>query len=152
MASWEWYFWFADSHGSCLVLSTWVCTWGNMIFSWTCFLKGHILCVKSYGVFFYRLAEGLSTLGLLDMMRIHHSIFKTAFCASERPLKATDLISLFQVELSPPGSNWWQHETKVEGFWRDFLLDIEGKLMIDLLSNSILLLWILHNPAYHTCY
>lgn len=81
-------------------------------------------------VFFYRLAEGLGTFGLLDMMKMHHSIFKTAFCLSKRPLKATNLMSLFQVELSPPGSNWWQLETKVEGFWRDFLLDIEGKLMI----------------------
>ncbi len=80
--------------------------------------------------FVYRFAEGLSTLGLLDMMKTYHSIFKTAFCSSERPLKATDLISLFQVELSPTGSNRWQLETKVEGFWRDFLLDIEGKLMI----------------------
>ncbi|XP_059374195.1 G2/M phase-specific E3 ubiquitin-protein ligase-like [Carassius carassius] len=40
-------------------------------------------------------AEGLSTLGLLDMMKIHHSAFKTAFCSSDKPLKATDLMILF---------------------------------------------------------
>lgn len=75
----------------------------------------------------YRLAEGLNTLGLLDLMKIHPSIFKEVFSTSERPLKATDLISLFQATLSPPGSNRWRLEKRVEGYWRDFLVDIEGK-------------------------
>lgn len=79
--------------------------------------------------FCYRFADGLSTLGLLDMMKKYHSTFKTTFCSSDKPLKSTDLI-VFQVELSPPGSNRWRLETKVEGFWRDFLLEIECKLMI----------------------
>ncbi|KAK9976744.1 hypothetical protein ABG768_021947 [Culter alburnus] len=70
-------------------------------------------------------AEGLSTLGVLNMMRIHPSTFKMAFCFSDKILKATDLMILFQAELSPPGSNRWRLEKKVEGFWRDFLLDVE---------------------------
>lgn len=78
-------------------------------------------------VVLYRLAEGLNTLGLLDLMKIHPSIFKEVFSSSERPLKATDLISLFQAMLSPPGNNLWRLEKRVEGYWRDFLLDNEGK-------------------------
>ncbi|MED6285781.1 hypothetical protein CHARACLAT_032647 [Characodon lateralis] len=69
---------------------------------------------------FFRLSEGLNTFGLLDLMKIHTSIFKEVFSSSERPLKATDLIS------SPPESNPWQLENRVEGYWRDFLLDVEG--------------------------
>lgn len=75
----------------------------------------------------YRLSEGLNTLGLLDLMKIHPGIFKEVFSSSERPLKATDLISLFEATLSPPGSNRWRLEKRVEGYWRDFLLDVEGK-------------------------
>ncbi|XP_038586721.1 G2/M phase-specific E3 ubiquitin-protein ligase-like isoform X2 [Micropterus salmoides] len=63
-----------------------------------------------------RLSEGLNTLGLLDLMKIHASILKEVFSSSERPLKATDLISLFQVTLSPPGSNRWRLEKRVEGW------------------------------------
>ncbi|XP_034550588.1 G2/M phase-specific E3 ubiquitin-protein ligase-like [Notolabrus celidotus] len=72
-----------------------------------------------------QLAEGLNTLGLLDLMKIHPSTFKEVFSSSERPLKATDLISLFKAMLSHPESNRWRKEKRVEGYWRDFLLDIE---------------------------
>uniref|UniRef100_A0A673FE31 HECT domain-containing protein n=1 Tax=Sinocyclocheilus rhinocerous TaxID=307959 RepID=A0A673FE31_9TELE len=51
-------------------------------------------------VVMFLFAEGLRTLGLLDMMQIHHSTFKTAFCSSDKPLKATDLMMLFQAELT----------------------------------------------------
>ncbi|KAL7369794.1 hypothetical protein ABVT39_009065 [Epinephelus coioides] len=72
-----------------------------------------------------QLTEGLGTLGLLDLMKINPSIFKEVFTSSERPLKATDLISLFKATLSHPESNQWRKEKRVEGYWRDFLLDIE---------------------------
>lgn len=58
-------------------------------------------------------------------MKINPSIFKEVFTSSERPLKATDLISLFKATLSHPESNQWRKEKRVEGYWRDFLLDIE---------------------------
>lgn len=75
----------------------------------------------------YRFSEGLNTLGLLSQMKMHPNIFKEVFCSSQRTLKTEDLISLFKAELSFPGSNRWRLEKKVEGYWRDFLVDVEGK-------------------------
>ncbi|KAA0706278.1 hypothetical protein E1301_Tti022447 [Triplophysa tibetana] len=40
-------------------------------------------------------------------------------------IEGEDLMSLFKAELSCPGSNRWRLGKKVEGYWRDFLVDVE---------------------------
>lgn len=70
-------------------------------------------------------SEGLQTLGLLELVRSHPVAFRDVFCCSVTPLRAFDLVSLFEPELSTPGSNLWRTERRVEGFWRDFLLEVE---------------------------
>ncbi|XP_056615096.1 G2/M phase-specific E3 ubiquitin-protein ligase-like [Triplophysa dalaica] len=70
-------------------------------------------------------SDGFNTLGLLSQVKMHPNAFKQVFCTSHRKLRAEDLMSLFKAELSCPGSNRWRLEKKVEGYWRDFLVDVE---------------------------
>lgn len=87
--------------------------------------------------FFYRFSEGLQTLGLLELVRSHPVAFRDVFSCSVTPLRAFDLVSLFVPELSTPGSNLWRTERRVEGFWRDFLLEVEGNMCSGKYANLL---------------
>lgn len=79
---------------------------------------------------FYRFQEGLQTLGVLEEIRSNPSVFEDLFTNPKKPLFANDLSSLFEVCFSPVGSNRWQQQNETICFWRDWLIDVEGKHFI----------------------
>lgn len=86
-----------------------------------------------------RFAEGLKTLGLIDELKNHVDIFEDLFVNAVRPLEAKDLSSLFEVDFSPLGSNKRLLENKTICFWRDWLIDVEGRVfnVLSLKHNKI---------------
>ncbi|XP_041823681.1 G2/M phase-specific E3 ubiquitin-protein ligase [Melanotaenia boesemani] len=74
-------------------------------------------------------AMGLSTLGVLGVMRSHPTLMRDVFAKSNEALQAATLMHLFGVQGSCQGSNRWHAERRTEGFWRDYLLDIEDGAM-----------------------
>lgn len=75
---------------------------------------------------FLRFCRGLATLGVLAELKIHGNRMKELFVHEERPLDATTLEILFNLELSEANSNRRRAEEVVVSNWRDFLLDLEG--------------------------
>lgn len=69
----------------------------------------------------------MKTLGVLDAIRLHPDTFRPLFCHEPPPLTADILEQLFEIRLSAVGSNKRQAEECVVAFWRDYLLDVEGK-------------------------
>ncbi|XP_053272707.1 G2/M phase-specific E3 ubiquitin-protein ligase-like [Pleuronectes platessa] len=73
-----------------------------------------------------RFKEGLATLDFINALEQHPSLFFSFMCYTETKLTADVLENIFQVEFSPPGSTRCQEETRVLGYWRDYLLYVEG--------------------------
>ncbi|XP_041864838.1 G2/M phase-specific E3 ubiquitin-protein ligase-like [Melanotaenia boesemani] len=69
--------------------------------------------------------EGFKTLGLLEELQKHPTVFHDLFVCEEKPLTAKDLSSLFTVAFSVQGSNRRVQENQSICFWRDWLIDIE---------------------------
>uniref|UniRef100_A0A3Q2WT12 HECT domain-containing protein n=1 Tax=Haplochromis burtoni TaxID=8153 RepID=A0A3Q2WT12_HAPBU len=74
---------------------------------------------------FQRFCEGLKTLGVLDKMRRHPDSFRPLFCYEPHMLTADQVDDLFNIHLSPEGSNRRAAEEMVVTFWRDYLQDAE---------------------------
>lgn len=64
---------------------------------------------------------------MLDLMNAHPALMKELFIQTLTVLTAANLIGLFVPEYSPRGHVKFNRETAVVGFWRDWLLDVEGK-------------------------
>lgn len=77
-------------------------------------------------VCFYRLCEGLKTLGVLEKIQKYPDSFRPLFCYEPSVLTADQLDDLFTIHLSPEGSNKRVAEEVVIPFWRDYLQDAEG--------------------------
>ncbi|XP_065108728.1 G2/M phase-specific E3 ubiquitin-protein ligase [Paramisgurnus dabryanus] len=69
--------------------------------------------------------EGFTTLGLLKEMRAHPDLFHSMFVKDVRPLKASDLSTLFQVSFSASGTHKRELENQNACYWRDWLIDVE---------------------------
>ncbi|XP_065325824.1 G2/M phase-specific E3 ubiquitin-protein ligase-like [Pelmatolapia mariae] len=74
---------------------------------------------------FQRFCEGLKTLGVLEKMRRHPDGFRPLFCYEPHMLTADQVDDLFNIHLSPEGSNRRAAEEMVVTFWRDHLQDAE---------------------------
>ncbi|XP_076738804.1 G2/M phase-specific E3 ubiquitin-protein ligase-like [Maylandia zebra] len=74
---------------------------------------------------FQRFCEGLKTLGVLEKMRRHPDSFRPLFCYEPHMLTADQVDDLFNIHLSPEGSNRRAAEEMVVTFWRDYLQDAE---------------------------
>ncbi|KAF6726454.1 G2/M phase-specific E3 ubiquitin-protein ligase [Oryzias melastigma] len=70
-------------------------------------------------------ADGLRTLGLLREIRTHPMLFTEVLMKRDKHLTATDMMELFEPSLSTVGSNRWRDEKRTEGYWRDYLIDVE---------------------------
>ncbi|KAG9261358.1 G2/M phase-specific E3 ubiquitin-protein ligase-like [Astyanax mexicanus] len=86
-----------------------------------------------------QLAEGLETFGLAEAIRKHPSEFEGLFLKSSKSLVAKDLISLFQPNFSPRGSNRRREENRVLCFWRDWLINVEGGQCIPVTLEKVLI-------------
>ncbi|KAA0724042.1 G2/M phase-specific E3 ubiquitin-protein ligase [Triplophysa tibetana] len=71
--------------------------------------------------------EGLKTLGLLDVVVKHKDAFRSLFCSPQKPFTSDSLDELFEIRYSIAGSNRRAQENLTVAFWRDYLLDAEGK-------------------------
>ncbi|XP_032413134.1 G2/M phase-specific E3 ubiquitin-protein ligase-like [Xiphophorus hellerii] len=72
-----------------------------------------------------RFKDGLSTLNFQNALEQHASVFRPFMCARVEQLTSKILEEIFEVQLSEKGSSRRHEETRVLGFWRDFLLDTE---------------------------
>uniref|UniRef100_A0A3B3DHH1 HECT domain-containing protein n=1 Tax=Oryzias melastigma TaxID=30732 RepID=A0A3B3DHH1_ORYME len=75
-------------------------------------------------------ADGLHTLGLLREIKTHPVLFTEVLMKSNKHLTATDMMELFVPSLSMVGSKRWRDEKRTEGYWRDYLVDVEGAFNI----------------------
>ncbi|KAF3833230.1 hypothetical protein F7725_026895 [Dissostichus mawsoni] len=72
--------------------------------------------------------EGLKIVGALDALKAHPTVLKSVFLQDQKPLLASEMIDQFKTgRVSEPGSNRRRMETRTIGFWRDWLLQVEGK-------------------------
>ncbi|KAI4891458.1 hypothetical protein NFI96_024367 [Prochilodus magdalenae] len=72
-----------------------------------------------------RFKEGLATLNVGNALEQHPSLFRSVMCCTKTNLTADAVEDIFQVELSALGSTKRQDETRVLGYWRDYLLYVE---------------------------
>ncbi|XP_016305880.1 G2/M phase-specific E3 ubiquitin-protein ligase-like [Sinocyclocheilus anshuiensis] len=85
--------------------------------------------------------EGLNVLGLIDDMIAHHTAFEEVFFKSNVKLTAADIVGLFKPQFtSPRGSNKRRQESRAVAFWRDWLLEVEGKTAFNGQSSPFLYL------------
>uniref|UniRef100_A0A3B3RGX7 HECT domain-containing protein n=1 Tax=Paramormyrops kingsleyae TaxID=1676925 RepID=A0A3B3RGX7_9TELE len=77
---------------------------------------------------FEKFKEGLKTLGILDAIRMHPDSFRSLMCHEPSPLTADLMDHLFEIRLSPVGSNKRSAEECVVPFWRDYLQDVEDQV------------------------
>lgn len=78
-----------------------------------------------------QLKEGLSTLGILDLMEAHPVEFEALFCFQEKKLNAKDFDSMFTPMMAPVGSNARGKQELILMHWRDFLQECEGNSFLD---------------------
>ncbi|KAI2653182.1 G2/M phase-specific E3 ubiquitin-protein ligase [Labeo rohita] len=73
-----------------------------------------------------QLTEGLKTLGLADAIKAHPQMLKPLFISGSKPLDVDDILKLFRVNFSCPGSNRRRVENQTVMFWRDWLIEVGG--------------------------
>ncbi|XP_073318230.1 G2/M phase-specific E3 ubiquitin-protein ligase-like [Pagrus major] len=77
-----------------------------------------------------RFKDGLASLEFLASAQKHPGVLAPLLCYSAKALTAAEIEHLFSPGFSTKGSNRWQKETKVIGFWADFLLECEARLLL----------------------
>ncbi|MGH0160478.1 UNVERIFIED_CONTAM: hypothetical protein FKN15_048232 [Acipenser sinensis] len=70
-----------------------------------------------------RFKDGLATLNLLNALQQHTSVLADYMCYSGKKMTAADIENLFGVEFSLAGSNRRSDETRIMGYWADYLMD-----------------------------
>ena len=80
--------------------------------------------------------EGLSTLGVLDVMKQHPAEFETLFCYEGNTITANVVDNIFTPMFDPVGSNRRTRQELIVMYWRDYLQDTEGELKIKMLLHS----------------
>lgn len=77
-------------------------------------------------IIIYRFKLGLSTLDVLDAIRKFPQAFQPAFCHTETKLTSQEIDQMFSIVMESQGSNKRQTQSKVTGWWRDYLIDAQG--------------------------
>ncbi|MGH0130112.1 UNVERIFIED_CONTAM: hypothetical protein FKN15_006173 [Acipenser sinensis] len=72
-----------------------------------------------------RFKLGLSTLDVLDAIRKFPQAFQPAFCHTETKLTSQEIDQMFSIVMESQGSNKRQTQSKVTGWWRDYLIDAQ---------------------------
>ncbi|XP_039598306.1 G2/M phase-specific E3 ubiquitin-protein ligase-like [Polypterus senegalus] len=79
---------------------------------------------RTRGVF-ERFKQGLCTLGVLDAIHKFPKAFYPALCYTEKTLTWQEMDKMFTISLEYQGSNKRQLQTKIIGWWRDYLIDVQ---------------------------
>ncbi|KAL0973680.1 hypothetical protein UPYG_G00209440 [Umbra pygmaea] len=87
------------------------------------FLQWYIIYRNHFSI--QRFKDGLSTLDVIHALEQHPNLFRMFMCSSVEQLTAESLEGIFKVQLSDVGSTRRQEETRILGYWRDYLLDTE---------------------------
>lgn len=74
-----------------------------------------------------QLIEGLQTCGIYEEMKAFPHLFKEVFCNDKRIVTADVLEKIFDIEYSEAGSNRREIENRAISYFRDYILDCEGK-------------------------
>lgn len=72
--------------------------------------------------------EGLKTCNILELLQSHPDIFKKLLCSDKQQLNFDTVNELFSIKLNEVGTNARQHENRIVAFWRDYLLDCQGRV------------------------
>ncbi|KAG9282224.1 G2/M phase-specific E3 ubiquitin-protein ligase-like [Astyanax mexicanus] len=84
--------------------------------------------------------DGLTTLGVLQMVTSHPQAFEKVFLYDPTPLKASDIVELFHARCrSLPASNRRRLEARTIAFWKDWLLEVEGGLAHPITLEHVLI-------------
>lgn len=70
------------------------------------------------------------TIGVLDMLQSNTAAMRTMFVRGANRLTVKDLYNPFVVMYAEEGSNRRNEEELVVGFWRDWLIDVEGEFTL----------------------
>ena len=74
---------------------------------------------------------GLQCLGILGCIQSQPTAMEPVFLITETHVfKADSFNQIFSINFGIPGSNRRREEERVIGFWKDFLLDVEGMFTI----------------------
>ncbi|XP_039524304.1 uncharacterized protein LOC120477014 [Pimephales promelas] len=82
--------------------------------------------------------DGFKTLGLLQEMQTHTDLFHIIFVEDKKPLRSSDLASLFKANLSDHDSYKRELETRTLCFWRDWIIDVEDEECAPLTLENVL--------------
>ncbi|XP_052413120.1 uncharacterized protein LOC127958334 [Carassius gibelio] len=82
--------------------------------------------------------DGFNTLGLLQEMQTHTDLFRIIFVEDKKPLRSSDLTSLFEVNLSDQDTYKRELETRTLCFWRDWIIDVEDEECTPLTLENVL--------------
>lgn len=74
--------------------------------------------------------EGLQTCNILELIQSHPNLFIEIMCNDKPQLNAKIINEICTINFSEMGSNKRQKESMIVSFWKDYLLDCEGKLKI----------------------
>lgn len=90
------------------------------------FLLVYLCCVC-------RFSDGLRTLGVLQKIRHHPEAFRPVLCYSPGTLTAEIMDDLFAIRWSEMGSNNRADENRVVAYWRDYLQDAGGVILLSVM-------------------
>ncbi|XP_051990890.1 G2/M phase-specific E3 ubiquitin-protein ligase [Xyrauchen texanus] len=85
------------------------------------FIQWYIIYRNQYSV--QRFSDGLSTLDVIHALEQHPSVFRPYMCYNVEKLTPESLEAVFKAQLSEVGSTRRHEETRILGYWRDYLLD-----------------------------
>ncbi|XP_059375629.1 uncharacterized protein LOC132112055 isoform X2 [Carassius carassius] len=81
--------------------------------------------------------DGFNTLGLQEM-QTHTDLFHIIFVEDKKPLRSSDLTSLFELNLSDQDPYKRELETRTLCLWRDWIIDVEDEECTPLTLENVL--------------
>ncbi|XP_069108918.1 G2/M phase-specific E3 ubiquitin-protein ligase-like [Argopecten irradians] len=88
----------------------------------------HFLAIGRVSVALEQFQKGLMTCSVLEQIRLHPEIFQSPFTMEDDPLDALSVESFLTIPSSAwsdQESNKYRAERRTQGYWRDFLQDLE---------------------------
>lgn len=71
----------------------------------------------------------METLGVAEAVRSNPGTLKALFVGGQKQVQLEELLELFNVSFSAPGSNRRQLENTAFIFWKDWLLEVDGNVI-----------------------
>ena len=75
-------------------------------------------------------------MGFLECLQQHPRQFEEILCRQQLPLDAEMIDLLFTIDYAEPGSNQREVQEQAIVYWRDYLQDCEGTLLLRLFEKE----------------